>query len=100
MDGAPDSGPSHSSLFPLGTGKHLRLINQPVVDGVESQLEAVGDAELVKNVVEMVLNGLFGDEKFFADFLVAKALRDELHDFLLAIAEQQLLSARAGFTGL
>jgi len=35
---------------------------------------------------------LFGDEKFFADFLVAATLRDELHNFLFAIAEQRLFA--------
>ena len=45
----------------------------------------------------MVFDCLLGDEKFFANFLVAKTLRDELHDFFFAIAEQGLLAARAGF---
>src|SRR6266481_9877146 len=48
----------------------------------------------------MVLDGLLGDEKFFADFLVAESLRDELDDFLFAVAEQRLLAARPGFGGL
>jgi len=78
----------------------LRLINQPVVNGVQRQLEAVGDAELVEDVVQMVFDGLFGDEELFADFLVAEALRDELHDFFLAVAEQWLFAARAGLAGL
>jgi len=76
------------------------LVDEPVVDGVQRQLEAVGHAELVENVVQMVFDGLFGDEKLFADFLVAKALRDELHNFFLAVAEQRLFAARAGFAGL
>jgi hypothetical protein len=100
MDGEPDRGPSHNSLFPSGTGKHLRLVDQPVVDGIQRQLEAVGHAELVEDVVQMVFDGLFGDEKLFADFLVAEALRDELHNFLLAVAEQRLFAARTGFAGL
>ena len=54
----------------------LRLINEPVVDSVQRQFEAVGDAELVEDVVQMVFDGLLGDEKFFADFLVAEALGD------------------------
>src|SRR6266550_5883703 len=83
--------------LPVTTGKNLLLIDQPVVNGVQRQLEAVGHAELVKNVVQMVFDGLFGDEKLFADFLVAKALRDELDNFLLTVAEQRLFAARAGF---
>ena len=78
----------------------LRLIDQPMVNGVQRQFEAVGDAELVEDVMQMVFDGLFGDEELFADFLVAEALRDELHDFFLAVAEQWLFAARAGLAGL
>jgi hypothetical protein len=77
----------------------LRLIYKPVVNGVESELEAVGDAELVKDVVQMVFDGLLGDKKFFADFFVAETLGDELDDFLFAVAEQRLFAARTGFAG-
>ena len=78
----------------------LRLINQPMMNCVQRQFEAVGDAELVEDVVQVVLDGLLGDEKFFADFLVAEALGDELDDFFFAVAEQRLFAARAGFAGL
>src|SRR5713226_2706568 len=67
---------------------------------IQRQLEAVGDAELVKNIVQMVFDGLLGDKKLFADFLVAEALRDKLDDFFFAVAEQRLFAARAGFAGL
>ena len=50
------------------------LVNQAVVDGVEGQLQAVGDAELVEDVVQVVLDGLFADKEFLADFLVAITL--------------------------
>ncbi len=52
---------------------------------IEREFEAVGDAEFVKNVVEMILHGLLADEESYADFLVSKALGDELDDFLLAV---------------
>ena len=78
----------------------LRLIDQPMVNGVQRQFEAVGDAELVEDIMQMVFDGLFGDEELFADFLVAEALRDELHDFFLAVAKQWLFAARAGLAGL
>jgi len=70
------------------------------MDGVQREFEAVGDAEFVEDVVEMVFYGLLGDEKFLADFLVAEALGDELDDFFFAVAEQGLFAARAGFAGL
>jgi hypothetical protein len=78
----------------------LRLVYEPVVNGVQCQFEAVGDAEFVEDVVQVVLDGLLGDEKFFADFLVAEALGYELHNFFFAVAEQRLFAARPGFAGL
>jgi hypothetical protein len=71
-----------------------------MVDRIEREFEAVGDAEFVEDVVQVVLDSLLGDEKFFADFFVAEALGDELDDFLFAVAEQGLFAARAGFAGL
>ena len=86
--------------LPSEAGTQSRLIDEPVVNGIQRQLEAVGHAELVKNVVQMVLDGLFGDEELFAYFFVAKALRDELDNFFFAVAEQRLFAARPGFGGL
>src|ERR1700686_2065415 len=71
-----------------------------MVDGVERQLKAVGNTKLVENVVKVILDRLLADKKLLANFLVAEALRHELHDFLFAIAEQWFLSARAGFRRL
>jgi hypothetical protein len=67
------------------------------MDGVESQFEAIGNAELVEDVVQVIFHRLFADEELFADFLIAEALRDELHDFFFSIAEQWLFAPRAGF---
>jgi hypothetical protein len=78
----------------------LRLVDQSVMYRIQREFEAVGDAEFVEDVVQMVFDGLLGDEKFLADFLVAEALGDELDDFLFAVAEQRLFAARAGFAGL
>src|SRR5260370_15543610 len=67
----------------------LRLIDQSVVNGIQREFEAVGNAKFVEDVVQMVLDRLFGDEELFPDFLVAEALRDELNNLLLAVAEQR-----------
>src|SRR5260370_5272362 len=90
----------HNPLSPIKTEMQLRLIDQAMVNGIQRQLEAVGDAELVKDIVQVILDGLFGDKKLFANFLVAEALGDELNDFFLAVAEQRLFAARPGFAGL
>src|ERR1039457_4667749 len=67
------------------------------MDCVECQFEAVGDAELVKDVVQVILYGLLTDDEPFADFFVLKALGDELNDFYLAIAEERFFVTRTGF---
>jgi hypothetical protein len=72
------------------------LIDESVVNGVESEFEAIGNAELVENIVQVIFYGLLADEKFFADFLVAETLGDELNDFFFAVAEERLFAARAG----
>src|SRR5437660_7683598 len=90
----------HYAIVPIGIGMRLGLVYESVVNGVQGQFEAVGDAELVEDVVQVVLDGLLGNEKLFADFLVAETLRDELNNFFFAVAEQRLFAARAGVAGL
>ena len=51
------------------------------MDSIEHQFEAVGDAELVKNVVKVILYGIVADEELLADSFVLKALSDELDNF-------------------
>src|SRR5208282_5677588 len=77
----------------------LGLIDEAVVNGVEGELETVGHAELIENVVEVILYGLFADEELFANLAIAKALRDQLDDFLLAVAQERLFTALTGFSG-
>jgi hypothetical protein len=81
---------------PTCGGDALGLIDEAVVDGVESEFEAIGDAKFVENIVQVIFYGLLADEKFFADFLVAEALGDELNDFFFAVAEERLFAAGAG----
>jgi len=109
-EAAVDGGPIRSALAKIARpeqaaiksargGMQLRMVNQSVVNRIEREFEAVGDAELIEDVVQMVFDGLFGDEKFFADLFISEALSDKLHDFLLAVAEKRLFAARAGFRG-
>ena len=49
-----------------------------MVDGVQGEFKAVGNAELVEDIVQMVLDGLLADEEFFSNFFVAEALSDML----------------------
>jgi len=72
------------------------VIDQAMMDRVQREFEAVGNTELVEDIVQVILDGLLGDEEFFANFLVAKALCDELDDFLFPVAQERLFAARAG----
>src|ERR1700726_3219044 len=79
--------------------KNSSLVNQPVVNSVECKFKAIGNAELIENIMQVVLYGLFADEELFADFSVAKSLSDKLNDFFFTIAEQRLLATLVGFCG-
>ena len=57
---------------------------QALVDGVERQFQAVGNAQLVEDVVQMVLHRLLADEHLLGHFLVLVALRHQRDDFALA----------------
>ena len=50
--------------------------DQPVMDCVESQFKAVGNAKLVKNVVQMIFDRLLTDKELLADLATAEALRN------------------------
>ena len=62
---------------------------QVVVDGVERQFQPVGNAQLVEDVVQVVLHRLLADEHLLGHFLVLESLRHQGHDFPLALAERR-----------
>ena len=47
-----------------------------MMDGVEGKLKPVVDAKLVKDVMKMIFDCLFGNEEVCANFLVAVTLSD------------------------
>ena len=73
----------------------LRLVDQTMVDCVQGEFEAIGNTKLIKNVMQVILDGLLADKEFFADFLVTVPLRDKLDNFLFSIAEQRFFAARS-----
>src|SRR5690348_12862001 len=75
----------------------LGLVNQAVMDGVQSQFETIGNAELIEDIVKVVFHGLLADEELLADFPVAKSLCHQLDDFLFAIAQERFFPPLAGF---
>src|SRR5450755_285143 len=73
--------------------KTLGVVDKPVVDGVQRELQAIRDAQLVEDVVQVIFYRLLGNKKFLADFLVAEALRHQLDNLFFAIAQQRLFAA-------
>jgi len=62
-----------------------------MMNRVESQLEAVGNAEFIEDIVQMIFHRLLADKHALRHFLVLKALGDKDHDFALAGAESGTL---------
>ena len=67
---------------------------------VQREFQPVGNAELVEDVVKMVLNRLLADEHLLSHFAVLVALRYQAYDLALALAERRPfapLARRAGY---
>ena len=58
---------------------------QTLVDGVERQFQTVGNAQLVEDVVQVVLYRLLTDEHLLGHFLVLVTLGDQRHDFVIGM---------------
>src|SRR3970040_105629 len=68
---------------------------QAVLKSVEGQFQAVGDAELVEDGRQVVLDGLFADEQLLRDVPVLVALHYQFDDFHLARRKLALAVALA-----
>src|SRR3984957_20557423 len=79
--------------------RHLNRVNQSVMDCVQRKFQTVGHAQLIENIMQVILYRLLADKKLLADFAVPEALRYQLHDFLLPVAQQRLFAALARFRG-
>src|SRR4051812_23043377 len=77
-------------------------LHEPTPDRVPRQLDAVAHAELLEDVRAVRLDRLLADREDLGDLAVRVALRDELHDLLLARGERVLDErlARAGALGV
>ena len=59
----------------------LVIFGESVIDGEERQLQAVGDAQLIEDVSEVVLNSLLADVKFLGNILVRIPGHDRRYNF-------------------
>src|ERR1700682_3168896 len=77
----------------LGVGLHCGvgvdhvLFQELVVEAVEGELKAVGDAELVGDLAQVVLDYLLGGADLVSDFFVAHASGDAADDGQLLFGE-------------
>src|SRR5581483_791650 len=68
------------------------FFKQAVVHAVECEFEAVGDAEFVVNLTQVVLDDLLGSADFLGDVLVLHALGYAGNDLELFLAEARLVA--------
>jgi hypothetical protein len=61
------------------------VVDQAVIVCIECQFEAVANAELAENVLEIVFHCLLADEEFLRDFFVAVRLGNKLDNFIFAL---------------
>jgi len=66
------------------------------VDGVKREFQAVGDAQLIEDVVQMVLHRLLADKHLLGHFFVLETLRHQGDDFAFALAERRSLPLAGG----
>ena len=73
---------------------------QLVVEAVEGELEAIGNAELVVNLAQIIFDDLLGGAELVGDFLVALALGDAGDDEHLFLVEAGLIARVGEVAGL
>ncbi len=82
-----------------GCPRRLLLQVQAVVDSVKRQFKPVGNAQLVKYIVKVILHRLLGDEHLLGNFLVLITLRNQNDDLAFALAELRTFPRRFAIIG-
>ena len=86
--------PIVTNAMPLSTCAFMPVDEvQTLVDRVKREFQPVRHAELVEDVVQMVLHRLLADEHLLGHLPVLVALRDQADDLALALAERRPLAA-------
>src|SRR5712692_1520300 len=67
-----------------GAGQPFSLTGISVVDGVENEFDAGGDAEFLEDAEEIFLDGVLTEIEFARNLAVAEAFGDEGDDLFLA----------------
>jgi hypothetical protein len=74
---------------------------QVIVDGVKGQFQAVRDAQLVEDVVQVVLHRLLADEHLLGHLFILETLGYQRHNLALALAQRRAfaITGRSGLRG-
>jgi hypothetical protein len=59
-----------------------------IIDGVEHEFDAAGDAQLFENAKQIFLDGVLAEVEFGGDLTIAETFGDERDDLLFAGREQ------------
>jgi hypothetical protein len=82
------------------SGEGQLLFGQALVNGIKSKLQAVGDSQLVDDIMQTRIDRHLGNEKFFPDLFIPVTLRHQSHDRSFGIAQQPLILAGPVFRAL
>ena len=70
---------TYGTKVPYGSGYGLQ--RQRLIDRKQRQFQPRGDAELIKDVAEMVFDGVFADLKVFRNLFIGIACNYSGYDF-------------------
>src|SRR5579864_5361871 len=81
-------GKSGARHYPTGTGQPFCLAGVSVVDCIQNEFHATGDAELFEYPEEIFFDGVLAEIEFARNIAVAKAFGDEGDDLFFPRSEQ------------
>ena len=71
-----------------GAGQPFGVARISIVDGVEDEFDAGGDAEFFEDAEEIFLDGVLAEVEFAGNLAIAEAFGDEGDDLFFARGEQ------------
>ena len=88
--GLPKIGVRSQALgrYAGGTAQPFGLAGISVIDGVEDEFDAGGDAEFFEDAEKIFLDGVLAEVEFAGNLAIAEAFGDEGDDLFLARGEQ------------
>src|SRR5579864_6113201 len=79
---------SRYDLFVFSTIDHDSLHSLRAAHCVEDQFDAGGDAKLVEDMKQVVLDRMFAEIELVGDLAILQAIAQETHDIFLSFGQQ------------